>query len=136
MGDTKDPDLPPDRLPSVNNDTTFNAEKIREAANKHLRPDHDLLAGKGIGTLQDFHTESGSQPRGRVTSDQLGNYPAVVNGLQITIKNAYDRVGSVYESFLKSYEDHGNSLAKVGLNYGGTEDTNRDNAKGANPRAV
>lgn len=127
--------MPPDRLPSVGNDTTFNAQAIRDAANKHLLPDHEVLGGKGAGTLHDFQAQSGTEPAGRVTSDQLGNYPAVVNGLQITVKNAYDHVGSVYEAFLESYQNFGKSLGKVGTNYGDTEDTNRQNVHNV-PKAV
>ena len=130
-----DPGLPPERLPFVGNDTTFHAEKIRDAANNHLLPDHGGLAGKGPGTLHNFQGQAADhEPLGRVTSVQLGDYPAVVNGLQITVKNAYDHVGSVYEAFLTAYESFAQSLAKVGQNYGDTEDANRANA--GTPKAV
>jgi hypothetical protein len=129
-----DPGLPPERLPFVGNDTTFHADKIREAANKYLQPDQGGLASKGPGTLHNFQVQVGTEPAGRVTSEQLGDYPAVVNGLQITVKNAYDHVGSVYDAFLQSYDSFAKSLAKVGLNYGDTEDTNRANA--GTPKAV
>jgi hypothetical protein len=130
------PDLPPERLPFVGNDSTFHPEKIREVANKHLMPDHGALAGKGSGTLHDFQMQVDTEPAGRVTSEQLGDYPAVVNGLQITVKNAYDHVGSVYDAFLQSYDSFAQSLAKVGQNYGDTEDANKNNAGNGHPKAV
>jgi hypothetical protein len=130
------PDLPPERLPFVGNDTTFHPEKIRDAANKGLIPDHGALAGKGAGTLHNFQAQVDTEPAGRVTSEQLGNYPAVVNGLQITVKNAYDHIGSVYDTFLQSYDSFGKALAKTGQNYGDTEDTNTGNAGSGNPKAV
>ena len=97
---------------------------------------HGALAGKGSGTLHDFQMQVDTEPAGRVTSEQLGDYPAVVNGLQITVKNAYDHVGSVYDAFLQSYDSFAKSLAKVGQNYGDTEDANKNNAGNGHPKAV
>jgi hypothetical protein len=119
--------LPPADLPSVGKEVIVHRDKLADVA-KVLRGDHDLLAGRGDGSLDSFQVTVGHDPKGLVTQIELGDYPAS-NGLEQTCKNAYDHISSVYSSFLDAYDGFINSLDQTAKNYNNAEDATQAHAR-------
>src|SRR4051794_30236754 len=118
--------LPPQQLPNTGKDVTFHKDKLLDIA-KALQKDLDELNKHGTkGSLFDFQSVADADPKGFVSQEALGNYPAA-QGVHMTCKTAYETVGNVYGAFTDAYQGLINTLTQNAKNYHGTEHQNEQN---------
>lgn len=126
--------LPPAQLPAGQKNATFHAEKILDVG-KALQKDLDDLNKHGTkGSVFDFTSHHDGDPKGSVSQEALGNYPAAT-GLHATCQAAYTTVRDVYSQFLEAYQGVINTINQNGKNYHATEDKNKQNANHAGASA-
>lgn len=62
--------------------------------------------------------------KGHMTSGELGNYPAVTQGLGLTTNQAYSQIKAQYDQFVTSFDGVISSLELIVKNHGDKEQEN------------
>jgi hypothetical protein len=62
--------------------------------------------------------------KGHMTAGELGNYPAVTQGLALTTNQAYGQIKGQYEAFVNAYDGVIQSLEQIVKNHGDKEQQN------------
>ncbi|MBO2454317.1 hypothetical protein J4573_45030 [Actinomadura barringtoniae] len=69
-------------------------------------------------------TRSEISVKGHMTSGELGNYPAVTQGLGLTTNQAYGQIKGQYDAFVNAYDQVIQSLEQIVKNHGDKEQQN------------
>jgi hypothetical protein len=120
----------PRDLPSAGKEIRVNHDVMNDVYEK-LKKDLNELEGSGKGTVRYLQIED----RGLVTSVELGKYPAAEQVVAQSVSNAYNKIVSVYDSFLLAYDGVVKALKKSADNHGAAEQANIDsiNTHGRSP---